>query len=420
MSGDPPARPPRLALLVRDLASGGTQRSQIGLAGALANAGWPVDLVVCSARITGSGIAPPKVRVVNLRPGARPFARLAPFLADPSGAAQLASVLLTRLRPSPTLSYLPALVRYLRRERPAGVIAASTSLNLEAIWARRLARSGTALVVSERSHRTLADREASARERRLLGMAGRYYPEADAIVAVSTAVADQLARRDGLARQAISVIHDLVAVQEVAAMAQEQLSHPWFAPGAPPVILGAGRPIEQKDFPTLIRAFAFLRARREARLVILGGRRDAIRSGRSLAELNALAQSLGVAADVELHGPEANPYRYMARAAAFVLSSRWEGFGHVLVEAMACGCPVVSTDCPSGPSEILAGGRWGPLVRVGDAVGLAAAIGRTLDAPPLPASLIARAADFSPGHAVAAYLDLLLPGGSAPSPAGGP
>ena len=221
MSGDPPARPPRLALLVRDLGSGGTQRSQIGLAGALANAGWPVDLVVCSARITGSGIAPPKVRVVNLRPGARPFARLAPFLADPSGAAQLASVLLTRLRPSPTLSYLPALVRYLRRERPAGVIAASTSLNLEAIWARRLARSGTALVVSERSHRTLADREASARERRLLGMAGRYYPEADAIVAVSTAVADQLARRDGLARQAISVIHDLVAVQEVAAMAQE-------------------------------------------------------------------------------------------------------------------------------------------------------------------------------------------------------
>ena len=127
-----------------------------------------------------------------------------------------------------------------------------------------------------------------------------------------------------------------------------------------------------------------------------------------------------MAADVELHGPEANPYRYMARAAAFVLSSRWEGFGHVLVEAMACGCPVVSTDCPSGPSEILAGGRWGPLVRVGDAVGLAAAIGRTLDAPPSPASLIARAADFSPGHAVAAYLDLLLPGGGAPSPAGGP
>ena len=204
------------------------------------------------------------------------------------------------------------------------------------------------------------------RQRHLPVLAARYYREADAIVAVSE-----------------------------DARARAPLDHPWFMPGEPPVVLGAGRLGRQKDFPTLIRAFSLLRAGRRARLVILGGAREERRTAAEIAELSALARSLGVADDVALPGPEANPFRFMARSAVFALSSAWDGFGNVLVEAMACGCPVVSTDCPSGPAEILEGGRWGRLAAVGDAGGMARAVERTLDDPMAADALKMRAASFS-------------------------
>ena len=132
------------------------------------------------------------------------------------------------------------------------------------------------------------------------------------------------------------------------------------------MILSAGRLSAQKDFPTLIRAFATLRATREARLVILGGATADGKTEIRQQDLVALAEGLGVASDICLLGFMSNPYAYMARSKVFALSSAWEGFGNVLVEALACGCPVVSTDCPFGPAEILEGGRYGRLVQVGD------------------------------------------------------
>ena len=194
---------------------------------------------------------------------------------------------------------------------------------------------------------------------------------------------------------------------ELDARARAPLDHPWFMPGEPPVVLGAGRLGRQKDFPTLIRAFSLLHAGRRARLVILGGAREERRTAAEIAELSALARSLGVADDVALPGPEANPFRFMARSAVFALSSAWEGFGNVLVEAMACGCPVVSTDCPSGPAEILEGGRWGRLAAVGDAGGMARALERTLDDPMAADALKMRAASFSVDRAADSYLQLL-------------
>ena len=152
----------------------------------------------------------------------------------------------------------------------------------------------------------------------------------------------------------------------------EPFDHPWFAPGAPPVILGAGRLTEQKDFPTLIRAFALVRKKHPARLMILG-------EGEERSKLETLVQELGLEKEVSLPGFVDNPYKYMKRAAVFVLSSRWEGFPNVLVEAMALGTPVVSTDCPNGPAEILENGKWGELVPVGETQSLASAVLRTLD-----------------------------------------
>ena len=157
----------------------------------------------------------------------------------------------------------------------------------------------------------------------------------------------------------------------------------------------------QKDFPTLLIAFSRLVKHRHARLIVLG-------KGPLLPELLALARKLGIPGHVDFPGFVENPYAYLARARLFVLSSRHEGIGNVLVEAMACGCPVVSTDCPFGPSEILEGGRWGELVPVGDPVALAEAMIRTMDAPPKRETLRNRASFFSLGRAVGRYEKLLF------------
>ncbi|MCZ6872143.1 MAG: glycosyltransferase, partial [bacterium] len=145
---------------------------------------------------------------------------------------------------------------------------------------------------------------------------------------------------------------------------QAPLVHPWFEPGCPPVLLAVGRLAKQKDFGTLLRAFARLRRSQPARLLILG-------EGPERPALETLVRELGLEQDVRLPGFVDNPYAYMARASAFVLSSLWEGLPTVLVEALFCGAPVVATDCPSGPREILRGGELGGLVPMRDPVALA-------------------------------------------------
>ena len=157
----------------------------------------------------------------------------------------------------------------------------------------------------------------------------------------------------------------------------------------------------QKDFPTLLRAFARLRKQQPARLVILG-------EGKIKAALIALATELGILQDVALPGFVNNPLAWMSRSSVFVLSSVWEGFPGVLIEAMACGCPVVSTDCPSGPAEILNGGEYGRLVSMGDDGALAEAILTTLKKPLDSTKLRARAAEFSVERALDKYLEVLL------------
>jgi glycosyltransferase involved in cell wall biosynthesis len=166
------------------------------------------------------------------------------------------------------------------------------------------------------------------------------------------------------------------------------------------VILGVGRLTEQKDFSTLMRAFTCVRAKRAARLVILG-------EGKLREDLEDLASKLGIQADVEMPGFVENPLQYMARASVLVLSSKYEGLPGVLIQAMACGCPVVSTDCPGGSAEILDNGKYGVLVDIGDAEGMAKAILSELDNPTANDILRRRAEDFSVEHAVSNYLKLL-------------
>jgi len=362
-----------VAFLLGNLSSGGVQRMTSLLAEGLAARGAEVDLVVCDARGDLRAQLSPAVRMVPLQRSNPVMARLIALRADPQGLAALIRPLVTIKYASPTLSYLPSLARYLREARPDSLFSATSYLNIEAVLARRLAGVPTRLVISDRSHFSSGKPRKEWRQRNLVAAMRRAYLQADAITAVSNGVADDIARSLRIAREAITTLYNPTIAPDFAARASEPIDHPWFAEGAPPVLLGVGRMTFQKDFSTLLRAFAQVRQDRPVRLVVIGEANQ-----KQQTRFQTEAAELGVQEAVELLGYLPNPLPYMARAAMFVLSSRYEGFPNVLLEALACGTPVVSTACPSGPSEILDDGAYGALVSVGDDRALAGAIMATL------------------------------------------
>lgn len=318
-----------------------------------------------------------------------------PFLTQVDGRVRVVD-----LRASRVAASLPALVRYLQKNRPAAMLSAMHYANLIAICARMLARVPTRLVVSERNTLSLASDSSSLKRMRLIpGLMRLLYPRADAVVAVSAGVAADLVSVIGLPRERVSVIYNAVVDSELLTKSQEAVDHPWLGADDSPIVLAVGRLSPQKDHLTLIRAFALVRSVRSARLVILG-------EGEMRQALERQIQHMGMEGDVLLPGFEENPFKWMRRAATFVLSSRWEGLPGVLIQAMACGTPVISTDCPSGPREILADGKWGRLVPVGDDVAMAEAIISTLDEKDHP-DVVSRAMEFGIDPAVFAYRRVL-------------
>jgi glycosyltransferase involved in cell wall biosynthesis len=393
----------RIAIVMHGFFGGGIESSMLRLAEGFLDRGLAVDFLVGKVggelrhRVPTSVGVTELAKVTVLR--AWPYALMAdraawPLLLPPMGTLK------------PLVRRLPSLVRYLRQARPDAVLAAGPHYNVMAQWAQKLGGSAGRVVISE--HNKVSQDAASGNlwgEPRLRALLRRAYLAADGIIAVSDGLADDLARHGAIPCERITTVYNPVVGVDLLARAEEPVDHPWFAPGAPPVILAVGRLHPQKDFATLIRAFAKLR-RRPVRLVILGA---VSRPNPGYAEeLSALAEALGVADNVAMPGFVDNPFAFMARAAVFVLSSRYEGLSVALIEALACGCPVVSTDCPSGPSEILEHGRFGPLVSVGDYAALAQAIEAVLDQP-LPAEILReRAGHFSVHQAVDQYLQLLL------------
>jgi glycosyltransferase involved in cell wall biosynthesis len=226
------------------------------------------------------------------------------------------------------------------------------------------------------------------------------YRWADRVIAVSQGVAEDTLRITGLPPERVTVVHNPVITPALYEQSRAPCGHPWIEEPDRPVVLAAGRLTRQKDFATLIRAFARVRDRRSCRLIVLG-------EGGLRGELERLAERLGVTPDLDMPGFTPNPYAFMRRAHLFVLSSAWEGSPNVLTEALALGTPVVATDCPSGPREILDGGRIAPLVPVGDHQALAAAMGTVLGAPPAREGLRAAAADYTAAASARRYLEAL-------------
>ncbi len=280
------------------------------------------------------------------------------------------------LKANQFFKYLPKLISYLREKRPKTLLAAVHKAPEIAIIAKYLAMVSTRVVISEHTNLSLdikiGNPLGNQMKSNLIPIAIQFlYPLADSITAVSHGVARDLATTAKLSLESIEVIYNPTITPQLSQKSQESIGHPWFAPGQSPVVLGVGRLEQQKDFPTLIHAFAKVRQMQTAKLVILG-------SGREEKKLLSLVDELKLNEDVAMLGFVDNPYAYMAKSAVFVLSSAWEGFGNVIVEAMAVGTPVVSTNCPNGPEEILDNGKYGELVPVGDSQAMAEAILRVL------------------------------------------
>jgi len=359
----------RIAFLVPRLQPGGIQVATVALAGAIHERGIDVDVVVFE--------------------GGGPLARR---LAPGVGLVDLGTRRLTRS--------VGSLRRYLADARPDTVIAAPALLAAGALRARRGVAPAPAVVAAIHTNLAEARRQLGAfRGWAATAVAARALREADGVVAVSQGVGSDAAAMFGLPPGLIRVIPNGFIDDDFAARFAVEPDHPWFRDGGPPTVVTAGRLVPQKDHASLVAAVARLRRTVECRLVILG-------DGPGRAAVEAAVRDHEVEGVVDLPGVVDDPLPFMARCSVFALSSRFEGLPVVLGEALACGAPIVSTDCPHGPREILADGEYGTLVPVGDVGALASAIGDLIERGrrPIPPEATAR---FRVGVAADAYLGLV-------------
>ena len=408
-------RSKRITLLIDSMGGGGAERMYLHLATALVARGHQVDLLLLKPRGQLLEKIPASIRTFALRPAiwdslwqrlfstqnCIPSSLHIRFFGPCWIGRWIAWLRVMPAWPYKRLGLLSTwlamisigIADYLRSERPTVVLAGLYHSEVGALLAKQVSKSQTDIVISVRN---VISRQA----KRHLSVVRLLFPKASGIVAISKGVAENLTTDVTIASNRITVIYNPVITSEFETLAQEKPDHPWMTVEELPVILACGRLVPQKDYPTLLRAFAHLE-NEHIRLVILG-------QGELEMALKALSCELGIAQRVSFAGWVSNPLAFMSRARLFVFSSRWEGLGNVLIEAMWCGCPVVSTDCVAGPREILEDGRWGELVAVGDDQALAQAIERALAQDPDREALRRRASFFSIDRAVDQYEKVLL------------
>lgn len=357
-----------IAFVLPDLRAGGAERVAVTLMRRFRAAGHRIEFVLMQKKGELLGEIPAEVRIVDL------------------------NVRRTRQAVRP-------LAHYLRTAKPDGIQVSLWPLTVAAIIAHRLARSNSRLVVSD--HAALS-RQFAGRPFTLAAVAltsRLFYPKADARVVVANAAANDLARISGLDRDCFEVIYNPVEEPAGGATSTPAVEAMWG--DADGRIITVGSLKKQKNHALLMRSFARVRERRPAKLMILG-------SGELDGELKSQASALGLADDVIFPGFAANPWPYYESADLFALSSDYEGYPLVMIEAMRCGLPVVSTDCESGPREILDGGKFGRLVPTDDESALAEAMEDELAKPRPPEVMRERAAHLSGAGTAQRYLDLLI------------
>lgn len=365
---------PDISFFIPNLTTGGAEQITVNLVNGLSSRGYDVELLVSRSEGEMQSQLEAKVSVVELPPSRTPVLGIA--------------------------AHLPALVSYLRRKQPAVLFPQMAHVSVVCLAASTISGTDTSIVPThhtgfgEAPDKTIKSQIVS----RLLP---HLYPSADRIIAVSEGLADGIVEHTSVDRDDISVLYNPIHVDAIRKQSRKPVEHRWLDDDDKKVILFVGRIERQKDLETWLRAFKQIHRRDpNTRAVIAGqgSRRDT---------LLKFSKELGISEVVSMPGYVDNQYGYMRRASVFLLSSRYEGLPTVMIEALACGCPVVATNCPSGPSEILANGKYGPLVPVGDVTGLANAVLNTLGNP-IPSEILQRRADdFAPDTILDRYEEFI-------------
>lgn len=378
----------RIAFVLKSLESGGIEKVVLNLLNYLVQQEkFSLDLVIASATGEYLNQVPDGVRVIDLQ---------------------------TKLenRSTSYLKLVPAISKYLRKEKPDYLFSHLPIANVLSVISKFVARIPVSIFLVEHTllFNTLIQREKRSQTDNpkrldilptlLPIMMQWFYPQANGIIAVSKGLAKELEMSLKLKPNSVQVIYNPVIDDNLLFKSRLPIEHPWFQPNQPPVLLAIGRLTAQKDYQTLLYAFARFREQFLAKLLILG-------EGELRSQLEALVSELGLENDVALPGFVNNPYAYMSQAAALVLSSVWEALPTVLIEAMACGCQVISTNCPYGPDEILEQGKYGWLVPVQDEKGLATAMHEALNFPINSEKLKLRSQSFTVEQAVSNYLTII-------------
>lgn len=359
---------PLVSLFLPSLGGGGAERVMVHLARGFADENFAVDLVLASASGPYLDGVSPQVRIVDLA-SSRTVTSLIPF------------------------------VRYLRRARPVAVISALERANFVALCAGQIARSRALMLPTIHTHIAQAAKNASFRRGRIVPTLARLlYPHADALVAVSEGVREELLAVLRISTERVRVIHNPVITPELPQLAAQPTSHPWLNDDGPPLLLAMGRLAPPKDFRTLLYAVKRVNNVRPVRLMILG-------EGPQREQISELATRLGL--EATLLGFAPNPYPFLKAASLLVVSSTREGMPTVITEALALATPVVATDCSRGVSELLEGGKWGGLVKVGSVPDLAKGILDSLSSPPQKSGSGAHLRAFDYRYATRRYLSLM-------------
>lgn len=360
----------RIAIFAPSMRGGGMERVTLAIAVGVADKGHPVDLLLVSAEGPFMSRIPDHINVIDF------------------GTTR-------------ALKTIPGLIKYMRQYKPHAMLCAMGHIGLMAVIAQLLSLSKTNIFIAIHTTMSLSTRYLPPMKRRILFETTRLYARASSVIGVSQGVVDDLAQHTRIPKNKLRVVYNPVITPHLKQAMNEPINHKWLQDKSIPVVLGAGHFLPLKGFDVLIEAFSHVVAKQPARLIIIG-------EGKQREMLTALIQKLGLEDCVDLPGFADNPYAYMKQADVFTLSSRSEGLPTVLIEAMACGCPVVSTDCPSGPREILNNGEYGKLVPVENPEALAEAILQSLSEEYDPSKVQERIEQFAEERIIDEYLSLLL------------
>jgi len=358
-----------ITFLLASLRGGGAERVILTIAKGLSDKGYKVDIVLVKAEGEYLEQVHQNIHLVDLKSNRAIFC-------------------------------IPKLIKYFRQENPAVVFSSLPHVSLATLIAHTLAISKSHVFLIEHNTLSLSVKNSNTAKGKMLPLFMKlFYPISSGIIAVSEGVASDLVSILKISRERIQVIYNPVVTNSILELSMEPSKHPWLGNNQPPVVLGVGRLTYAKNFQLLIRSFAKVRDTLAARLIILG-------DGPDRPELEHLVETLNLSENVSMPGFVENPYAYYRNASVFVLSSRWEGLPTVLIEALACGTHVISTDCPSGPREILEHGRWGTLVQCPNESKLAHAISDVLvtSMPPVGQDFLNR---FSLEQSVSKYQSII-------------